>query len=262
MRAIRTFFAAALAAGALILPAAGAGAHEGAETQGEAGEILLPTRFPDTGNLNADAGWPGLVRRVYDLGGGYTDGIIGHVFDIDPATLGGHFDLQLRDDLTGMADLDIYFYTEMGDAAGSITPVVTAQYNTAGHGGEAGAIPPEARKGIVFMRIGVDATFTYIGYAPDEVHITADGYDHDITIQAGQTLVWVNDDSAGHGVTSDETDVDGNPLFDSSPKMSQPLVEGATFRHQFLDAGTYSYYDKFSAATATVNVVGTFGFPA
>jgi plastocyanin len=52
-----------------------------------------------------------------------------------------------------------------------------------------------------------------------------------LTINAGQTVTWTNNDSMAHTVTSN----DG--LFDSGN-----MVSGATFSFTFNTAGTYNYY--------------------
>lgn len=60
-------------------------AHQGEELIQETnGSILLLTRFTD-----GEGGWPGLVRRVYNASAA-TNGLIGYVINVDPATrMGG-----------------------------------------------------------------------------------------------------------------------------------------------------------------------------
>ncbi len=53
-----------------------------------------------------------------------------------------------------------------------------------------------------------------------------------ITVAAGDTVSWRNDDNAGHTVTSDT----GNEL--NSPLLSQRQ----TYTHVFRNAGTYPYH--------------------
>ena len=60
---------------------------------------------------------------------------------------------------------------------------------------------------------------------------------HTVEISAGDTVLWSNDDTAAHTVTSGSS-IDGpDGLFDSSLFMS-----GATFEHTFDDAGEYQYF--------------------
>ena len=60
---------------------------------------------------------------------------------------------------------------------------------------------------------------------------------YEITITAGTTVAWGNDDSAAHTVTSG-TPTDGpDGIFDSSLFMA-----GSTFEFTFDDAGTYDYF--------------------
>jgi plastocyanin len=52
-----------------------------------------------------------------------------------------------------------------------------------------------------------------------------------VTVKAGDTVTWTNDDSVGHDVTAD--------AFDSGDAGG--IEPGATFNHKFPKAGTYSY---------------------
>ena len=53
-----------------------------------------------------------------------------------------------------------------------------------------------------------------------------------ITVAAGTTVTWTNEDSAAHTVTFD----------DASVPSSEVLARGATFSITFATAGTYTYY--------------------
>ena len=58
-----------------------------------------------------------------------------------------------------------------------------------------------------------------------------------VTTSVGSTVIWTNNDSAAHTVTSG-TAVDGpDGIFDSSIFMS-----GKTFEHTFDEAGSYDYF--------------------
>ena len=60
----------------------------------------------------------------------------------------------------------------------------------------------------------------------------------DITVTAGTTVAWTNDDSTAHTVTSDT-----NSIFDSGN-----LNPGQTFTHTFSDAGTFAYHCNYHAS--------------
>lgn len=55
-----------------------------------------------------------------------------------------------------------------------------------------------------------------------------------VTITAGETVEWVNEDAAQHTVTANDGSF-------RSPNLSQ----GNTFSHKFEKAGTYAYYCTF-----------------
>lgn len=275
---MRSIIATLLVAAAVLSGAPQAAAHGDDLAEVVSSEVLFPTRFADTSTEvpNADGGYPGLGRRLWLLGADNFDGVVARVFDVYPETWGGRFDLTLNGDLTGSADLGIYFYSDFGDAIGVLgaiethPAVTTGEYDATAPGGESGAIPMHADKALVFMKAGLQATFTYTGYTPASVAIGATGFDHDVTVPAGGTVTWRNDDVAFHGVRSDALDVDdedgdGNdsePLFDTSPKPTQPLVEGASFTYRFMTAGTYGYTDPFTGTRGQVIVTGVFGQPA
>ena len=53
-----------------------------------------------------------------------------------------------------------------------------------------------------------------------------------MTVAAGQTITWRNDDAVGHTVTSD-----------SGTELNSPvLAQGQTYQHTFSTAGTYPYH--------------------
>lgn len=58
-----------------------------------------------------------------------------------------------------------------------------------------------------------------------------------VTIHPGDEVVWSNDDTAAHTVTSGTADAGADGLFDSSLFMA-----GATFSHTFDTLGEYDYY--------------------
>ncbi|MFN2544328.1 MAG: hypothetical protein ABR600_07135 [Actinomycetota bacterium] len=216
------------------------------DAQAVSGSILFPTRFTD-----GTSGWPGLVRRYYDATGTQGNGVIGYVFQVEPASVGGYFTLKV--DSQGPAndaDLDILFYNELGDTAGSVTPVSTLGYDTHAGSGETGFVPPDSRYGIVYMANGENVAFSYNAAQPYGVQVSETGYDAaDITVKAG---AWVNFQNVGadfHSVTAD----DGS--FDSSPGTKHPIRPDDTYMAQFLTVGDYAFHDKYSTATGVVHVV-------
>ncbi|MDH3394929.1 MAG: PEFG-CTERM sorting domain-containing protein [Nitrosopumilus sp.] len=58
-----------------------------------------------------------------------------------------------------------------------------------------------------------------------------------VTIHPGDEVVWSNDDTAAHTVTSGTTDAGADGVFDSSLFMA-----GATFSHTFDTLGEYDYF--------------------
>jgi plastocyanin len=71
----------------------------------------------------------------------------------------------------------------------------------------------------------------------------------DISVAAGATVTWTNQDSAAHTVTSGTADAPTN-LFDSGD-----IAAGGSFSFTFTDPGTYEYYSTSdSGMTGTVTV--------
>lgn len=266
MRIIKTM-ALVAAVFATLVPASPARAAEGdVQIQTYLGNVILPTRYPDTeGDISG--GFPGLGRRLWLAWAGGTQNVVADVFPVDPATWGGRFELEPNGDVTGLADLGIFFYDDFGSLAAVLVgdpggPVAVGEYDEFGTEGEMGAIPEHSTYALVFMKTGLDARFTYRGFAPPTVEITADGFGDPIEILAGQKVVWVNTDTAFHGVRSDATN-DFGRLFDSSPNHpNQPIGQGSTFSHTFFGAGEYPYHDHYTDATGLVTVTGEFGTPA
>jgi len=59
----------------------------------------------------------------------------------------------------------------------------------------------------------------------------------DVSINAGDTVIWANTDTAAHTVTSGSPTDGPNGIFDSSL-----FVAGATFEVTFDDSGSYDYF--------------------
>jgi plastocyanin len=241
---MRAFFAAAISA-ALVFAAIPAGAAEfqppGQEWQTESGSIALPTRFTD-----ATGGWPGLVRRVYQASAG-TNGVIGYVFDIDPDTWGGAFVLGDVVDQTGAGNLDVFFYSKMGDAGGTDAPTTVGEYQTANKG-EVGFVPEGATKAVVFTPDAINATFNYAGYTVPNLTIGSGAAD--LTVPAGATVTWTNK-TADYSFVR-HTPASGPVLFDSSPKQGTGIRVGDTYSRIFDAPGTYPYATSVGTGTITV----------
>lgn len=126
------------------------------------GSIIFPAILPDNTQPGVIACFSGLHRRAALQFGDDAQGYVGYHFDVDEATWGGNFVLEVTG---GQADpdFDVIFYTDFGDqmAAGE-----TTGYETRGAGGEEGTIPPGHPKVIVCMYSGFDATFKYTGTGP------------------------------------------------------------------------------------------------
>jgi hypothetical protein len=131
------------------------------------GSVALPAPYTDNTGCYA-----GLQRRVAIVTQEQVNGVIGYHFDVDPATIGKPFVLEVTGG-QGTVDLDINFYYEFGtvdDVAGDPlnagSPVNTG-FNTREAGGESGVIPKgDYTKAIVCMYggdlgAGAAATFEY-----------------------------------------------------------------------------------------------------
>jgi len=68
-----------------------------------------------------------------------------------------------------------------------------------------------------------------------------------VNAKVGDTVIWTNDDSQPHTVTSGSN---GTPdkKFDSSPNFQPLLVPKGTFKHTFTEAGTFDYYCQLHPA--------------
>ncbi len=61
-----------------------------------------------------------------------------------------------------------------------------------------------------------------------------------LTVNAGTTVTWRNEDQTAHTVTSDLNDSTSAPA--AQKFSSEPLNPGQTFTHTFDTAGTYHYH--------------------
>lgn len=174
-----------LAAAMLVAFAPGGPApDDGRESGFVQGSIQFPTRFTD-----AEGGWPGLVRRVWNCSAA-TNGTIGYVADIFPESWGGYFATSEISDDTGAGDLDVFFYSEFGDCGGQAAPVTLAEFQN--DGPESGFVPEGATKAVFFTSDGVNLRFTYEDFEPPVLRIT-DGAAPALTVRPGTTIVFTND---------------------------------------------------------------------
>ena len=230
------------------LPAVSHGADEPAfvAVQTVAGSVASPTRFTD-----GEQGYPGLGRRAWLLNPA-TNGTVMYVFDVDPRTWGGQFRFSDVSDATGEGDLDVYFYEDFGTVGGLLAsdpgqPTSTAEYAAVGAGGDTGFIPPGTKKGLVFTRNAVGATFTYEAAAAPRTSLA--GSDLDITVPDGAFITWVNDtgDYASVRRVAPRTAFP----FDSGSGPASGLRAGETFMVQTTRTGTFPYEVVTAAGTRT-----------
>ena len=78
------------------------------------------------------------------------------------------------------------------------------------------------------------------------IYITAEGYDNPSAwVGKTQPVTWINLDANVHTVTHDFGEFD-----------SGPMKQGDRFTISFPHAGTWTYHDEYSKATAEINVMG------
>jgi hypothetical protein len=109
--------------------------------------------------------YSGLHRRSAVLTQEMVNGIVGYHFDVDPATIGKPFVLEVTGGQANV-DFDITFYTEFGtpeQATDTAYAPTNWSFEERGPGGEAGVIPKGVKwaKAIVCMHTGAGASFTY-----------------------------------------------------------------------------------------------------
>lgn len=224
--------------GAMLVAFAPGGAPEDGRPSGFVqGTIQFPTRFTD-----AEGGWPGLVRRVWNCSAA-TNGTIGYVAEIFPESWGGYFTTSEITDDTGEGDLDIFFYSEFGDCGGQAAPVTVAEFQN--DGPEAGFVPEGATKAVFFTAEGVDLRFTYEDFEPPVLRI-ADGTAPVLTVRPGTTIVFTNDGT-------DYLQLDSDALGISRTGQGRGIPVGDTLRVTVPAApGSYAYSANGVAGTIEV----------
>lgn len=74
--------------------------------------------------------------------------------------------------------------------------------------------------------------------APEVISITGNGYSPiDVTIQAGDTVRFTNNDTEKHTATADDL-----------TWGTGTISAGGTFVHRFLEAGTYTFFDSYDSS--------------
>ena len=77
----------------------------------------------------------------------------------------------------------------------------------------------------------------------------------EVTVPAGETVVWTNNDTARHTVTAD----DGS--FDSHPSCGDLggacMLRGETFKFTFKQPGTYPYHCRVHGSSGGGGMAGT-----
>ncbi|MDP9066761.1 MAG: hypothetical protein M3N53_00240 [Actinomycetota bacterium] len=146
-------------------------AQAGAAAQKEEGTVLLAGPGPN-GETTGGC-WTGWPRRFWIFSGGATAGPFGSMFEIDKATWGGKFKLEVTGGAMGTEDLDMTFYGETGelnpaDPAQQEGIVETGEYLTREAGGEVGVVPPGSNVVLICLAItsGHNAEWSYTATPP------------------------------------------------------------------------------------------------
>lgn len=77
-----------------------------------------------------------------------------------------------------------------------------------------------------------------------------------VTIDLGDRVRWVNNESTRHSVTSDDRDFDSSPDC-SAASLDQCMGQGDSFIVTFNGAGTFRYFCKIHGAATGVGMSGT-----
>jgi plastocyanin len=109
--------------------------------------------------------------------------------------------------------------------------------------------------GLLLISFGASSTFaassTFVEITPGSIGKTDKSFfPNPIEIQVGDSITWINRDSAMHTITSGTGTPDGN--FDSSGSGHPFMTPSQTFSHEFGKRGNYPYY-----CVLHPNMVGT-----
>lgn len=184
----------------------------------------------------------GIPRRAF-LASRATNGLIGHAFDVDPATIGGPFDLTATADPTGSGDLNIVFYSNTG-TVGTDAPTSAGDFYSEGVGGERGIVPVDSQVAMVFISGGANVSFAYTATPPPVVTLATDA-PLDVEVRTGGTLRFTN--ALADAAFVRHTPTSGKVLFDTT------LEPGASFDAVLLRSGEYTY--ESSAGNGVITVV-------
>ncbi len=140
--------------------------------QKQTGTVELPGPGPN-GEVTGGC-WTGYERRSYIFSGGALSSPFGDIFEIDKATWGGKFKLEVTSGGTGTEDLDMTFYAEPGtvdpvnDPAQQGGIVETGSYLTREPGGETGMVPPNSNLVLICLGVGsgYNAEYEYTAAPP------------------------------------------------------------------------------------------------
>jgi hypothetical protein len=142
------------------------GAHAAPGPQKVDGSVLMPGPGPN-GETTGGC-WTGWARRFWIFSQGATAGPMGYMFEVDKATWGGKFKLEVTAGMTGTEDLDMTFYANPGeidpnDPAMQNGIQESGAYLSREPGGEEGIVPQTATLALVCLGTGTgaDAEFTY-----------------------------------------------------------------------------------------------------
>lgn len=146
----------------LVAPAAGA--QSGQEESGTAYANLPSPNGPDNDCFQ------GYGRRVYVISQGTVNHVLGSMFEVDEATWGGKFKLEGKG-ITGNEDLDLYFYSFLGDVVQDPSlnsPTIIGEFTDRGAGGETGVVPVTSTHAFVCLlpTTGAAAQWTYEATPP------------------------------------------------------------------------------------------------
>lgn len=184
---------------------------------------------PVTGTAPGVARRAGLVSRA-------TNGLVGHMFDVDPKTVGGVVRLVETSDPTGQGEAVVNFYSDLGDV-GQGAP---AEAGSAGAGSTT-LVPEGTKVAMVYLTAGAAVGFTYT--ATEAVQVALGGASLDVTVPKNSAVRFVNDTTGPLAVTATDESFD-----------SGELAPGAAFSQLFTDAGTFAF--AVGGRTGTVTVTG------
>lgn len=159
MKKVVSILAAGLVVAAMVPGAAVAGKAKGAR-QDYAGHIAMQAPPADATD-NPNGCYAGVHRRIAVASQMTVNGVVGHHFEIDPATWGKKFRLT---PVTEGVDIDITFYDGFGtveQATDTSYAPFTAGFEERNEDGEFGKVPADMTMAIVCMKTGMDADFTY-----------------------------------------------------------------------------------------------------